>query len=329
MKQDKPILIHTHFHKRRTGVTRSIENVFPFFDTQYNAYIYGYGIEGRKISFRQIIQLIFSKQQFTIHCHRNNEIIRALFFRLIGGKFKLISTRHAESTPSKLTKFLHKKTDITIALTNQMKNSFTFPTTVVSHGVPIDEFKPKKEHKLAQITQNKIISCVGRVREKKGQRILLEAISPLLKENKDWALIIVGKSDDRKFITQLKTIIDTHKISNQVYFLEETRDIISIYQATDICVIPSFTEGFSLVCAEAMACECTVVATKNVGVHSKMISNTKNGHLFEAGNVDQLRKLMQKIMTNNNPSIKMEARKEIVNNWSSEKEANALMNLYN
>ncbi|MDO9261761.1 MAG: hypothetical protein Q7U08_07460 [Flavobacteriaceae bacterium] len=40
--QSKPILIHTHFHNRRTGVTRSIETVFPFFDADFDAYFYGY-----------------------------------------------------------------------------------------------------------------------------------------------------------------------------------------------------------------------------------------------------------------------------------------------
>ncbi|XKX04803.1 hypothetical protein R8G61_10580 [Tenacibaculum maritimum] len=48
----KPTLIHTHFHKRRTGVTRSIENVLPFFHNNYQTYIYGYNVAGEKFHFQ-------------------------------------------------------------------------------------------------------------------------------------------------------------------------------------------------------------------------------------------------------------------------------------
>ena len=67
----KPILIHTHFHKRRTGVTRSIENVLPFFSDEYETYIYGNTVKGTIISFAElkkmqtsmITVLKFRKQQ--------------------------------------------------------------------------------------------------------------------------------------------------------------------------------------------------------------------------------------------------------------------------
>ena len=58
----KPILIHTHFHKRRTGVTRSIENVLPFFEEKFETYIYGYNVEGTKISSSKLKSFLFSKK---------------------------------------------------------------------------------------------------------------------------------------------------------------------------------------------------------------------------------------------------------------------------
>lgn len=328
LETQKPILIHTHFHRRRTGVTRSIENVLPYFNKNFSTYVYGYGVEGDIISFNQILKLVFSKTDFVMHCHRNNEIIRALFFRLLGGKFKLISTRHAETTPSSFTQFLHKKTDVVVTLTKSMATSLPFMTTIIGHGVDINEFKPSGNSKLPFISQKNIISCAGRIRDKKGQKILLEALIPLLKEDENWALIIVGKSDKEEFLFALKAMVKKNNISDQVYFLEETREIVTIYQASNTVIVPSFTEGFSLVCAEAMACGCNVIATENIGEHSKLISHKKNGYLFEAGNIEQLRSIVNEIMNQDHIGLGSQARKKIVENWSSEKEANKLMEIY-
>ena len=116
----KPILIHTHFHKRRTGVTTSIENVLPFFDAKFETYLYGYGAKGKHITFQNLVKLLFSDRTVVVHCHRNNEIIRMLFFRLLGAKFKLIATRHAETIPSNLTLKLLKKADKVVTLIESM-----------------------------------------------------------------------------------------------------------------------------------------------------------------------------------------------------------------
>ena len=51
-----------------------------------------------------------------------------------------------------------------------------------------------------------------------------------------------------------------------------------------------------MVCAEAMACGCNVIASKNVGIHSQLISEKENGYLFEAGDVNSLTKLLGDIV---------------------------------
>jgi mannosyltransferase len=326
--QQKPILIHTHFHKRRTGVTRSIENVWPFFEEDFDIYIYGYGVEGRKISFFQVLKWVVNRQYFVMHCHRNNEIMQALFFKLLGGNFKLISTRHAETKPSSFTKFLLKKSDVVVALTQKMANDLPFVSKVVGHGVDIYKFKPDNDVKLSFIKQKNIITCAGRVRKAKGQKVLVKAIAPILKQFPDWALVIVGKVDKPEFLQELKTIVHQHDVTNQIYFLKQTSAIIDIYQASHTVVVPSFTEGFSLVCAEAMACGCNIIATKDVGIHSELIKNEHNGYLVEAGNVDELQELLNAVMCNKKAHLGKEAQLEISTKWSALQEAQKLMEIY-
>jgi glycosyltransferase involved in cell wall biosynthesis len=323
----KPILIHTHFHKRRTGITRSIENVLPFFEEKFETYLYGFGAKGKYISTTALKKILFSDKEVVVHCHRNNEIIRMLFFRFLGAKFTLIATRHAESVPSGLTLKLLKKADTVVTLIKSMSAKLGIENTIVGHGIAIDIFKPNENSTLKNIDQEHIILCAGRVRKAKGHLVLLEAVK-VLKEHENWALVIVGKVDKSDFLAELKTISKKHSIENQVYFVDETPDIISYYQASKIAIVPSYSEGFSLVTAEAMACGCSVIATKNVGVHSALITHSKNGYLFEAGNSIQLKSLIEKSITNEIPLLGTEARNEILENWSAKKEAAKLMAVY-
>ena len=323
----KPILIHTHFHKRRTGVTRSIENVLPFFYDTYETYIYGYGIQGNLISTSKLKSYIFSDKKVVVHCHRNNELLKMLFYRLLGAKFTLIATRHAETVPSKLTLYLLKKADKVVTLIKSMSSNLGIKNTIVGHGVDVQLFKPNENKKLSNVLQENIILCAGRVRKAKGQIVLLEA-AKTLKKHKNWAIVIVGKVDKPTFLDELKAIAKKHQIEKQVYFVDETLDMISYYQASKIAIVPSFSEGFSLVTAEAMSCGCSVIATKNVGVHSSLIDDKKNGYLFEPGNIKELETLISKSLNNEIKNLGIMGRKEILKNWSAEKEANNLIKVY-
>lgn len=322
------IVVHTHFHKRRTGVTRSIENVIPDLKKICKTYLYGYGIEGEKITTPKLKELLFSKEKVIVHCHRNNEVLRMFWHRFLGAKFKLVLTRHAETKPSSLTRFLLNKSDSVVTLTTSMHEKLEIKNTKISHGVDTAFFKPIKGRKLENISQENIILCAGRVRKAKGQKVLLEALTKDLKSHKDWAIVIVGKVDKPEFLTELKELVNKSNTESQVYFVNETTDIVTYYQSSKIAIVPSFSEGFSLVCAEAMSCGNTTIATKNVGVHSELITHGESGYLFEAGEVEGLRMLVNKIIKNELPELGKQARKEIENNWSAQKEAKELAELY-
>lgn len=326
--QSNLVLVHTHFHRKRTGVTRSIENVFPFFQKECEAFIFGYGVNGRKISLTKFIQLLFSKNKVVVHCHRNNEILLMLLLRFFGGNFSLISTRHAETEISSLTRLLLKRSDKVVALTKNMAKQLPFKSVVIGHGVNTSVFKPGKPEAHTEIIQPKIICCAGRLREAKGQRRLLEVVAPLLKKYSDWAVVFVGKFDMLNFRKELETIVAENSVDEQVYFLSETPDIVSYYQVANAVIVPSFSEGFSLVCAEAMACGCNVLATRGVGVHDDMIDEKETGYLFDVNDKNELEQLLDRLFADKLPYLGETAQKMIAENWSSEEEANKLIHLY-
>tara|TARA_Y100000034_G_scaffold136654_1_gene214536 strand:- start:108244 stop:109155 length:912 start_codon:yes stop_codon:yes gene_type:complete len=290
-------------------------------------YLYGEHIDGPKISKKKLKELLFSDRKVVVHCHRNNEIMALLKYRLLGAKFHLVATRHSATKPSGLTRLLLKKADQVVSLVKSVHQNLGIENVCIPHGVNTDEFKPNGATILSEISQQHIILNTGRIRQSKGQQTLIEACA-LLKDHPDWALVMVGKVDSDSFLEGLKGQIQEYDISNQVYFIPETTDIVPYYRAAEIFVAPSHSEGFALVTAEAMACECTVIATKDVGVHSEMIEHGKSGYLFEAGNSEELKSVLHEIISGDLPRLEKPARKEIVNHWSARLEAERLAELY-
>ncbi len=323
----KPIVVHTHLHKRKTGVTRSIENVLPFLKEHCETYVYGQHIDGPTISKQKLKELLFSNQNIVVHCHRNNELMTLLKYRFLGAKFQLVATRHSATKPSGLTRFLLKKADQVISLVGRVHKDLGIENECIPHGVNTDEFKSNGTTILSEISQQHIILNTGRIRKAKGQQTLIEACS-LLKDHPDWALVMVGRVDKDAFLQELREQIQKLGIDNQVYFIPETKDIVPYYRAATIFVAPSFSEGFALVTAEAMACECTVIATKDVGVHSEMIDDGKNGYLFEVGNAEALKSIVNEVIEGKKPHLGKPAREEILNHWSAQLEAKRLSELY-
>lgn len=324
----KPILIHFHIHHRRTGVTSSIENVLPFLEIDFDTYLYGNQVNWEnRLSYTRLKKLLKNNPNSIIHAHRNNEIIRALWLRLLGFRFKLIVTRHAATTPSSLTLKLMKKADEKIGLIDSMRE-LPFDTTIIGHGVNINRFKPKEEISIDAIVQQNFILVAGRVRPKKGHDSFIKALVPVLKENSNWAAVIIGKIDDQEFVDKLKKIIGEQNLARQVYFIPETKSIEAYYQASKVTVIPSHSEGFSLVCLEAMACGSITVATKGVGIHSTVIEDQKTGFLFDVGNHQQLQTILSEIVKGNHAISTVQAIASIKTKWSAQIEANKLKEVY-
>lgn len=322
------MVIHIHFHSHKTGVTRSIENIIPVMNKFSEALVFGYGIDAEKISLPQFLKLAYSGNKLVVHTHRNNEIIFALLLRLLGGKFKLIFTRHSESKPSDFTLWLMKKADHVISLSSSMAKNLPLQSTVIRHGVNTEIFNIMEKGIIAGIPQEKLITVIGRIRPAKGQLIVMKALGEPLKKNSDWGLLLIGKIDDKEYSDEIISAARDNGIYSQVHFIPETDEIINYYRASSIIVIASFSEGFSLVCLEAMACGLITIATESVGIHSEVITNGVNGFLFPKNDNKFLSRIIIDIMSNQTNLYPEKIRQTIVENWSVEKSVQRLLSLY-
>jgi mannosyltransferase len=322
------MIVHIHFHSHKTGVTKSVETIIPVLNRYHEARVFGYGISAPKVSLLSLLKLLRSEKRTVIHTHRNNEIIFALLLRFTGYKFRLVFTRHSDTFPAKLTVWLMKKADKVISLNRAMSESLPCPNTLIPHGVDTEVFIIGPSAGIKGITQKYLITTIGRIRPSKGQLVVMKALEGLLKANNDWGLIMIGKIDNEDYGAEIKSLAQTAGISSQVHFIPETEEILKYYQASRIVVIPSPSEGFSLVCLEAMACGIITVATESVGIHSEVISNGVNGFLFPKNDSGLLTRILNDIISGKlNPDREL-IRKSIVENWSVEKNVKELLKLY-
>jgi mannosyltransferase len=322
------MIIHIHFHLRATGVTRSIENIFPVLIRYSEAMVFGYGIDAPKISFVSLLREVYSNNKTTIHTHRNNEIIFALILRLLRGKFNLVFTRHAESKPSGFTCFLMKKADHLVSLSSSMAKKLPFENTMIRHGVNTEIFKIRDKIKIDNIPQKNLITAIGRLRPAKGQLVVLEALLSTLKNNPNWGLMLIGKTDDKEYADKISSLALKNGIARQVHLVPETSQIADYYGASTIVVIASVSEGFSLVCLEAMSCGLTTIATESVGIHSEVIKHGENGFLFPVNDHESLSRIISDIISGKIVLDPVKIRQTILENWSVEKNVRELLKLY-
>lgn len=114
-----------------------------------------------------------------------------------------------------------------------------------------------------------IILNVGRLHDKKGLDLLPEILSPLRDLN--WKMIFVGGDDDgTKALLERK--FKAANILGKVIFLNrcEPKELLAIYSAANLFVLPSRHENFGNVVVEALACECPVLISDKVGLHNEI-----------------------------------------------------------
>jgi mannosyltransferase len=322
------MIVHTHFHSHKTGVTRSVENIIPVMNKFSGALVFGYGIDAPKISLLHLLKLVYSGNKLVIHTHRNNEIIFALLLRLLGGKFKLIFTRHSESKPSHFTLWLMKKADHIVSLSSSMSKNLPLQSTIIQHGVNTEIFDIGEKISIKGIPQKNLISVIGRIRPAKGQLVVMKALIEPLKNNAEWGLLLIGKIDDKEYSDEIISAAKHNGISSQVHSIPESDEIINYYRACKIVVIASISEGFSLVCLEAMACGLITIATETVGIHSEVITNGENGFLFPINDDKFLSRIITNVMSEKTSLNPEKIRQTIVENWSVEKNVRELLKLY-
>lgn len=111
--------------------------------------------------------------------------------------------------------------------------------------------------------QDKIILYVGYLQRRKGLLELVEAFEAI--DDRGTHLVLCGTGDDEKLI---RDRVHASSASPRVHFMGDVapNSIASFMQASDLFVLPSYSEGMPNAVMEAMACGLPVICTTVGGI---------------------------------------------------------------
>ncbi len=194
-----------------------------------------------------------------------------------------------------LYRLLSRLTDRTIAVSAPVRDVLCREvgmdprkTVLMLNGVdteacatPADGDRVRQELDLAG---RRVVTCVGRLIPGKGQRFLVDAIVVAARRFPDATLVLVGDGPER---SALEAHARALGVADRVRVLGERSDIPAILAASDVFVLPSFSEGIPLSLVEAMAAAKPVVATAVPG-NLDVVVDGRYGLLVPPGNAEAL-----------------------------------------
>lgn len=223
----------------------------------------------------------------------------------------IIKNVDAVVVPGKLSKDFHMR------LGANPEKIFLAPNIVnnnkliaYSSKLKLDTNRVKKE---LNLTDKKIILCVGQLIKRKGVEYLIEAYTSLKNEQDNICLVVVGDGILKEKLKQkcndlyLKDVIFTGWVS------EDQK--IMYYSVADLFVLPTLEDVWGLVINEAMCCGLPVISTKAAGATWDMIIPGENGYIIESKNVDELYSSIKRILFDEESKKRMSCKSlEIISN---------------
>ncbi len=103
-------------------------------------------------------------------------------------------------------------------------------------------------------------------------------------------------------------------------------ELLDVYAASDVLVVPSLFEPWGLVINEGMAAGLPVIATEAVGAVDDLVQHGVNGMRVETGNAEELERAMEKLLVAPDVRASMgEASRALIRGWTQEGKAERVM----
>lgn len=227
-----------------------------------------------------------------------------------------------------VTRRIWKRAERTVALSEALADTAreTAPDIdidVIPNGIDTEQFSPPEKRKSTSVIK---LITVARLLERKGIQTILEAcakptVLPITLE-------IIGTGP---YEAELRSLADSLGISDRVEFLGyvPNEELPRYYRKSDVFVLPSETESFGLVFAEAMSCGLPIAAS-DVGGIPETVRHGTDGLLCPPGDPGLLRQNIKLLMSSKErrASIGDSQRQRILANYTWDQIASRYLDVY-
>jgi len=274
------------------------------------------------------------------HARRNNEMIQALLAqRLFGAKIRTVFTSTAQRHHTAFTKWLMNQMDGLLSTCTAAASYLDERPAdeIIPHGVDLARYSPPEDREAAWqrlgLPGRYGIGIFGRVRPQKGIDVLIDAALPLLKDDPDPTIVVVGETTP-KFVPYQKELqdkVEAAGLGSRVLFLGKRpgRELPGLFQAMSLVVALSRNEGFGLTVLEAMASGCAVLAS-HAGAWQDIINEGVHGFTAPCGDVAATRTRLETLLSQPAELTEMglAGRRHVEEHYSVAREAKALCHYY-
>lgn len=141
---------------------------------------------------------------------------------------------------------------------NLLKLGYNSRIAIIPNGIDVESIDIKQNWK-----RNKQILFLSRIHVKKGIEFLLEAVAVLKNQLNGYMVNIAGEGD-AAYIEQLKRKVQALSINDMVRFCGGIygEQKWKLFKEADLFVLPTYSENFGIVVAEALASGTPVITTK-------------------------------------------------------------------
>lgn len=205
------------------------------------------------------------------------------------------------------------------------KLGITTCKAVIPNGIETDAYPCKTSFEGVK----KQVLFLGRIHVKKGIELLFEAWKRLHSDYADWQLLVVGNGD-AKYIHRLENRVESLGLKDSIKILPPVfgEAKIKVYQESALFCLPSFSENFGMVIAEAMSCGTPVITTTNCPW--EILNETNTGWCIDLS-VDNLECALREALTMSAAKLYnmgQRARKPIYDNFDYRSVARKTLYLY-
>jgi glycosyltransferase involved in cell wall biosynthesis len=193
------------------------------------------------------------------------------------------------------------------------------------------EQKLNLRKKLSLPIEGVLFNFTGRLAATKGLPLLVQAWKGLSCKYRDIYLLLVG-SGQGSFDScedELKDYIKLNDLKERVVITGAVDNVYEYLQASDVFVLPSEYEGFSITLMEALACALPTVATK-VGGATELIRHQENGILINPRDQKELESAIDWLLDHKELWTKIgeRARTSVVDKYSIDAVTNRYLEMF-